>query len=96
MVKLMGFFFWTDGHTDRQKVRVIPISFILHLITQLLQSVGWLDLVNQYNHTSWVAVVPPTNHAKFVHNHCVIEVFGGVFCVVTLLCGLSCWYERFL
>ena len=41
--------------------------------------------VNQVNHTSWVAVVTPTDRSKLVRNHrCVIELFCGVVCVVTL------------
>ena len=36
------------------------------------------------NHTSWVAVVTPTDHPKSVRNRCVIELFCGVVCVVTL------------
>ena len=40
--------------------------------------------VNQVNHTSWVAVVTPTERPKSVRNHCVIELFWGVVCVVTL------------
>ena len=41
----------------------------------------WLawDPVNRFNHTSWMAVVTPTDHPKSVHNRCVIEVFCGVF-----------------
>ena len=40
--------------------------------------------VNQVNHTSWVAVVTPTDRPKSVRNRCVIELFGDVVCVVTL------------
>ena len=36
------------------------------------------------NHTSWVAVVTPTDRPKSVHNRCVNELFCGVVCVVTL------------
>ena len=36
------------------------------------------------NHTSWVAVVTPTDRPKSVRNYCVIELFCGVVCVVTL------------
>ena len=41
--------------------------------------------VNQVNHTSWVAVVTPTDRPKSVRNRCVIKLFCGVVCVVTLL-----------
>ena len=36
--------------------------------------------VNQINHTSWVAVVTPTDRPKSVRNRCVIELFCGVIC----------------
>ena len=45
---------------------------------------GKFGTVNQVNHTSWVAVVTPTDRPKTVHNRCVIELFCGVVCVVTL------------
>ena len=31
------------------------------------------------DHTSWVAIVTPTDRPKSVRNRCVIEVFVGVF-----------------
>ena len=37
-----------------------------------------------------MAIVTPADRPKSVHNRCVIEVFGGVLCVVTLLFGLFC------
>ena len=40
--------------------------------------------VNRFNQTS-VAVYTPTDRPKSVRNRCVIEFFGGLFCVVTLL-----------
>ena len=45
---------------------------------------GKFGPVNQVNHTSWVAVVTPTDRPKSVRNRCVIELFCGVVCVVTL------------
>ena len=36
------------------------------------------------NHTSWVALVTPTDRPKSVRNRCLIELFCGVVCVVTL------------
>ena len=41
---------------------------------------GKVGPVNQVSHTSWVAVVT----LKSVRNRCVIELFCGVVCVVTL------------
>ena len=41
--------------------------------------------VNKVNHTSWMAVVTPTDRPKSVHNRFVIELFCGVVCVVFLL-----------
>ena len=45
---------------------------------------GKVGPVNQVNHTSWVAVVTPTDRPKSVRNRCVIELLCGVVCVVTL------------
>ena len=39
---------------------------------------GW-DPGNRFNHTSWVAIVTPTDRPKSVWNRCVIEVFGCFF-----------------
>ena len=36
-----------------------------------------------------MAIVIQTDRPKSVRNRCVIEVFGGVFCVVTLLFDFS-------
>ena len=46
---------------------------------------GW-NPVNWFNHTSWVAIVTPTDRPKSVRNPCVIEVFGGVLC-----CHVAFW-----
>ena len=43
--------------------------------------------VNWSNHTSWVAIIAPTDRPKSVCNRYVIEVFLCLFCVVTLLFG---------
>ena len=53
------------------------------LITRLCGG-GKVGSVNQVNHTSWVAVVTPTDRPKSVRNRYVIELFCGVVCVVTL------------
>ena len=55
---------------------------------------GW-DPVNRFNHTSWVAIVTPADRPKSVRNRCVIEVFGGVLCVFTLLFGFFCRCKGF-
>ena len=39
---------------------------------------GKVGPVNQVNHSSWVAVVTPTDRPKSVRNRCVIELFCGV------------------
>ena len=51
--------------------------------------------VNQVNHTSWVAVVTPTDRPKSVRNCCVIKLFCGFFCVVTLSFWHFCWCMGF-
>ena len=40
---------------------------------------GKVGPVNQVNHTSWVAVVTPTDRPKSVRKRCVIEHFCGIF-----------------
>ena len=48
------------------------------LITRLLRGVGrWAR--KPVNHTSWVAVVTPTDRPKSVHNCCLIELFVVLF-----------------
>ena len=47
------------------------------------------------NHTSWVAVVTPTDRPKSVRNRCLIELFCGVVCVVTLPFWHFCWCMGF-
>ena len=52
------------------------------LITRLLRLVGrWAR--KPVHHTSWVAVVTPTDRPKSVRNRCLIELFCGVVRVVT-------------
>ena len=51
--------------------------------------------VNQINHTSWVAVVTQTDRPKSVRNCCLIELFCGVVCVVTLPVWHVCWCGGF-
>ena len=45
---------------------------------------GKVGPVNQVNHTSLVAVVTPNDRPTSVRNRCLIELFCGVVCVVTL------------
>ena len=42
-----------------------------------------------------MAIATPADRPKSVRNRCVIEVFGGVLCVVTLLFGFFCQCEGF-
>ena len=56
---------------------------------------GKVGPVNQVNHTSWVAVVTPTDRPKSVRNRCVIELFCCVVCVVTLPFWHFCWCMGF-
>ena len=41
------------------------------------------------NHTSWVAVVTPTDRPKSVRNRCLIELFCGVVFLVCCDCDTS-------
>ena len=48
------------------------------LITRLLLGVGrWVR--KPVNHTSWVAIVTPTDRPKSVRNRCLIELFVALF-----------------
>ena len=51
--------------------------------------------VNQVNHTSLVAVVTQTDRIKWVRNRCLIELFCGVVCVLTLPFWHFCWCRGF-
>ena len=51
--------------------------------------------VDQLNHTSWEAVITPTDHPKSVRNRCEIEPFFGVVCVFTLPFWHFCWRRGF-
>ena len=58
------------------------------LIKRLLRLVGrWAR--KPVNHTSWVALVTPTDRPKSVRNRCLIELFCGVGYVVTLPFDIS-------
>ena len=64
------------------------------LITRLLQEVRRLTS-KPVNNTIWVAVVTPTDRPKSVRNRCVIELFCGVVCAVTLPLWHFCWCRDF-
>ena len=64
------------------------------MIKRLLRLVGrWAR--KPVNHTSWVAIVTPTDRPKSVRNRCLIELFCGVVCVVTLPFWHFCWCRGF-
>ena len=50
---------------------------------------GKVGPVKPVNHTSWVAVATPIDRPKSVRNCCLIELFCGVVCVVTLPFDIS-------
>ena len=66
------------------------LSCYVLLITLLLRGVGRLSDVNRSNHNTRVTVVTPTDRPKSVRYRCVIEDYGGVFCVVELLFRFFC------
>ena len=51
---------------------------------------GTVGPVNHVNHTSWVAVVTPTDRPKSVRNRCLIELF----CSVVYVVNLPFWHFR--
>ena len=71
---------------------LLPLRLGWMLVCCLYKEVG---PVNQVNHTSWVAVVTPTDRPKSVRNRCVIELFCSVVCSVTLPFWHFCWCRGF-
>ena len=49
------------------------------------------SMTQLFNHTFWVAIATPTDRPKSVRHRCVIEGFGGVFGVFTLLLFFFLW-----
>ena len=64
--------------TVKKSLHVFALDYIAVAVS------GKVGPVKPVNHTSWVAVVTPTDRPKSVRNCCVIELFCGVVCVVTL------------
>ena len=58
--------------------------FLIGFICGAVAGSGKVGPVNQVNHTSWVAVVTPTDRPKSVRNRCLIELFVALF--VFLIC----------
>ena len=80
-------------HRRIPQKQILEAMYVL-LITRLLRLVGrWAR--KPVNHTSWVAVVTPTDRPKSVRNRCVIELFCGVVYVVTLPFWHFCWCMGF-
>ena len=106
-----GMFHWVPDSSLRmylQRERVnngmfhwVPDSF-LHIYLQrervnngMFHWVPDSSLRMYLHHTSWVTVVTPTDRLKSVRNRCVIELFCGVVCVVTLPFWHFCWCMGF-
>ena len=64
--------------TVKKYLHVLALDYIAVAVS------GKVGPVKPVNHTSWVAVVTPTDRPKSVRNRCLIELFCGVVCVVTL------------
>ena len=52
--------------------------------------------VNRFNHTSWVALVTPTDRPKSTRNRCVIDIFDGVFMLTLLFLEFSVGVRAFV
>ena len=65
-----------------------------HTLSKYFLLTYWPSVLIHY-HTSWVAVVTPTDRPKSVRNRYVIELFYGVVCVVTLPFWHLCWCKGF-
>ena len=57
--------------------------------TLTLPKTSPFDFATFFNHTSGVTAITPTDRPKSVRNRCVINVFGGGFCM------LSCCFLNF-
>ena len=90
-----------DSNMERISILALNSFWILNLLNWMFKCVsfwlhgccgewdGW-DPVNRFNHTSWVAIVTPTNRPKSVRNYysCVCNrSFWWRFSVVTLSLG---------
>ena len=70
------------------QVSDVSSCVLLQLITRLLRLVGrWAR--KPVDHTSWMALVTPTDRPKSVRNRCLIELFCDVVCVVTCPLDIS-------
>ena len=78
----------------KTKYQQRAINSCVLLIKRLLRLVG-RRARKPVNHTSWVALVTPTDRPKSVRNRCLIELFRGVVCVVTLPFWHFCWCRGF-
>ena len=50
---------------------------------------GKVGPVSQVNHTSWVAVVTPTDRPKVIRYRCVIELLLLSLCLVDISVGVG-------
>ena len=75
--------------TVKKYLHVLALDYIASAAS------GKVGPVKPVNHTSWVAVVTPTDRPKSVRNRCLIELFCGVVCVVTLPFWHFCWCRGF-
>ena len=81
----------SQSSTNR-KTCVIQFLNVCLFDNTAVEGSGMVGPVNQDDHTSWVAIVTPTDRPKSVHNRSVIEIFCCVFCCVVLpfchFCGV--------
>ena len=68
---------WVTLMADDQTIRII-LSLSNFDYTAVAGN-GKVEPVNQVNHTSWVALVSPTDRPKSVRKRCVIELFVALF-----------------
>ena len=80
-----SFFFQTN--VTQLSCPVWKVTLLLVVLTLDCTAIAMSGKVRSYiwcmiKHTSWVAIITPTDRPKSVRNHCVllvIERFGGVF-----------------
>ena len=59
--------------TVKKYLHVLALDYIAVAVS------GKVGPVKPVNHTSWVAVVTPTDRPKSVRNRCLIELFVALF-----------------
>ena len=74
---------WSSVSVRRIIYKIVYVCPFDYTVFVVRGKVGYP--VNRFNHTCWMTVDTPNDRLKSDRNRCVIEVFGGVLCVVVWL-----------